>query len=82
MSNWGNSVIAFGPNSYRIAHRLEFDEFPEYTKLGIKDELTIIEKWPFRLKLKQGQAGEQEEFDRVMGAGVTGKEFYLEWKRV
>ncbi|KAG4287362.1 hypothetical protein FPRO06_05014 [Fusarium proliferatum] len=65
----------------KIAHKLEFDEFPEYMKLWIKDEHTIIEKWPFRLKLKQGQAGEQEEFDRVMGAGVTGKEFYLEWKR-
>ncbi|RBA21223.1 hypothetical protein FPRO05_07537 [Fusarium proliferatum] len=66
----------------KIAHKLEFDEFPEYMKLGIKDEHTIIEKWPFRLKLKQGQAGAQEEFDRMMGAGVTGKEFYLEWKRV
>ncbi|KAF5653986.1 SET and MYND domain protein [Fusarium sp. NRRL 25303] len=66
----------------KIAHKLEFDEFPEYMKVGIKDEHTIIEKWPFRLKLKPGQAGAQEEFDRMMGPGVTGKEFYLEWKRV
>lgn len=82
MSNWGSSAIAFGPNSCRIAHKLEFDEFPKYMKVGIKAEHTIIEKWPSRLKLKPGQAGVQEEFDRMMGAGVTGKEFYLEWKRV
>ena len=42
----------------------------------------LKEKWPFRLKLKPGQAGAQEEFDRMMGPGVTGKEFYSEWKRV
>ncbi|KAF5534428.1 hypothetical protein FPHYL_13431 [Fusarium phyllophilum] len=66
----------------KIARKLEFDKFPEFMKVGIKDQHTIIEKWPFRLKLKPGQEGAQEEFDRMMGPGVTGKEFYLEWKRV
>lgn len=51
-------------------------------KVGIKGQHTIIDKWPFRLKLKPGQQGAQQEFDRMMGTGVNGKEFYLEWKRV
>ncbi|KAF5658279.1 SET MYND domain-containing protein [Fusarium denticulatum] len=67
----------------RIARKLEFDKFPEFLNVGIKDEHTIIDKWRFRLKLKPGQKGAQEEFDRMMmGQGVTGKELYLEWKRV
>ncbi|KAF5541431.1 hypothetical protein FMEXI_7944 [Fusarium mexicanum] len=67
----------------RIARKLEFDKFPEFLNVGIKDQHTIIDKWRFRLKLKPGQQGAQQEFDRMMmGQGVTGKEFYLEWKRV
>ncbi len=48
----------------------------------MKDTHTIIEKWPFRLKLQPGQHGAQEEFDRLLSAGVSGKERYVEWKRV
>ncbi|KAI1012922.1 hypothetical protein LB503_001348, partial [Fusarium chuoi] len=66
----------------RIAHNLEFHKFPEYLKVGIKDQNTIIEKWPFRLKLKFGQEGAQQEFDRVMGQAITTKAFYLEFKRI
>ncbi|KAF4439781.1 hypothetical protein FACUT_3901 [Fusarium acutatum] len=35
-----------------FVRKLEFHKFPEYLKVGIKDQNTIIEKWPFRLKLK------------------------------
>ncbi|KAF5984263.1 hypothetical protein FCOIX_2766 [Fusarium coicis] len=66
----------------RIARKLEFNKFPEFMKVGIKGQQTIIDKWPFRLKLKPGQQGAQQEFHRMMGPGVNGKEFYLEWKRV
>jgi len=47
----------------------------------MKDEHTIIEKWPFRLKLQPGQHGGQEEFDRMLRGGVSGKERYAEWTR-
>ena len=47
----------------------------------MKDTHTIIEKWPFRLKLQSGQPGAQEEFDRLLGGGMSGKERYVEWKR-
>ena len=49
--------------------------------VAMKDKYTVIEKWPFRLKLQPGQAGAQEEFDRLLGGGVSGKECYLEWRR-
>ncbi|SPJ78857.1 uncharacterized protein FTOL_07248 [Fusarium torulosum] len=45
----------------------------------IKEEYTIVEKWPFRLKLQPGQPGAQEEFDHLMSAGVSGTERYVEW---
>jgi hypothetical protein len=48
----------------------------------VKEKHTIIEKWPFRLKLRPGQPGAQEEFDRLLAGGVTGKERYVEWKRI
>jgi hypothetical protein len=48
----------------------------------VKEKHTVIEKWPFRLKLQPGQPGAQEEFDRLLAGGVTGKERYVEWKRI
>lgn len=58
--------------------------FEEARHIGAlaKDNHTIVEKWPFRLKLRPGQPGAQEEFDRALGGGVSGKERYIEWKRV
>lgn len=47
----------------------------------MKEKHTVIEKWPFRLKLRPGQPGAQEEFDRLLAGGVSGKERYVEWKR-
>lgn len=49
--------------------------------VAIKEKHTIIEKWPYRLKLRPGQPGAQEEFDRLITGGVSGKECYVEWRR-
>jgi hypothetical protein len=46
----------------------------------IKDKNTIVEEWPFRLKLQPGQPGAQEKLDRLMGGGISGTERYVEWK--
>jgi hypothetical protein len=48
----------------------------------MKEKHSIIEKWPYRLKLRPGQPGAQEEFERRLRDGVSGKERYIEWKRV
>jgi hypothetical protein len=48
----------------------------------MKEKHTVIEKWPFRLKLRPGQAGAQEEFNRLLSGGVSGKERYIEWQRI
>ena len=52
--------------------------------LGItmKRENTIIEKWPFRLKLTSRQPGGKEEFRQLIGSRVSGKERYVEWKKI
>lgn len=49
---------------------------------AMKKKHTIVEEWPFRLKLQPGQAGAQEEFDRLLSGGVSGMESYVEWKRI
>ncbi|KAK2829922.1 hypothetical protein FQN49_007126 [Arthroderma sp. PD_2] len=49
---------------------------------AVKEKHTIIEKWPYRLKLRPGQPGAQEEFDRCFGRATSGKERYVEWKRI
>lgn len=60
---------------------LKFSEMGQVIGAAMKDNHTIVEKWPFRLKLRPGQPGAQEEFDRLLGGGVSGKERYVEWKR-
>ncbi|KAK4039008.1 hypothetical protein C8A01DRAFT_47462 [Parachaetomium inaequale] len=72
-------------------HQPIFDRFVKELKLAeaaqsigaaMKETHTVIEKWPFGLKLQPGQPGAQEEFDRLLSGGVTGKERYVEWKRI
>ena len=48
----------------------------------IKEEHTIVEKWPYVLKLHPGHPGAQAEFDRMLGDSVSGKERYVEWRRI
>jgi hypothetical protein len=62
--------------------KFDFAKAAELTGAVMKNEHTVIEKWPFKLKLRPGQPGAQDEFDRLMGGGVSSKERYLEWKRV
>jgi hypothetical protein len=58
----------------------DFQQVPKKVGAIMKEEHTIVEKWPFRLKLQPGQPGAQEEFDRLMSGGVIGTERYVEWK--
>jgi hypothetical protein len=47
-----------------------------------KEKHTVVEKWPFRLRLGPKQKGAKEEFDMMMRGGPSGKERYMEWKRL
>lgn len=60
-------------------------QFQQATKgagMVVKEENTIIEPWPTRLKLQAEQAGAQEEFNLVLASNFTGVERYVEWKKV
>lgn len=59
----------------------KLSDIAQFIGVAMKEKHNIIEKWPFRLKLRPGQPGAQEEFDRILGGGVSGKERYVEWKR-
>jgi hypothetical protein len=58
---------------------LEFAKMPLNVGLMAKEDHTIIEKWPLRLKLSLPQAGAQEEFDTLLASGHNGSERYVEW---
>ncbi|KFY89500.1 hypothetical protein V500_05642 [Pseudogymnoascus sp. VKM F-4518 (FW-2643)] len=66
----------------RYTKNHKFSETAQYVGATVKEKHTVIEKWPFRLKLRPGQPGAQEEFDRLLSGGVSGKERYVEWKRI
>ena len=70
------------PSSSRFANKFKLAELARVCGLAIKDKHTIIEKWPYNLKLRPGQAGAQEEFDRALRGSPSSKERYMEWKRV
>ncbi|KKK20834.1 hypothetical protein ARAM_004716 [Aspergillus rambellii] len=58
-----------------------FSEAPLF-EAAMKENHTVIDKWPYRLKRRPGQPGAQEEFDRQLGSGVSSKERYMEWRRL
>ncbi|EXK76747.1 hypothetical protein FOQG_18522 [Fusarium oxysporum f. sp. raphani 54005] len=66
----------------RVANMFEFSRFPQFMGAAMKEKHTIVEKWPFRLKLEPGQKEAKEEFDLMMRGGASGKERYIEWKRI
>ncbi|GFG26617.1 monoterpene epsilon-lactone hydrolase [Aspergillus udagawae] len=66
----------------RYSKNLKFREAADFFGAAMKETHTIIDKWPYRLKLRPGQPGAQEEFDRCISGGMSGKERYVEWKIV
>ncbi|KAM5479540.1 hypothetical protein McanCB56680_005468 [Microsporum canis] len=66
----------------RHSKAFEFCETADFLGAAMKDNHSIIDKWPFMLKLRPGQQGAQEEFDRSISGGMSGKECYVEWKRI
>ncbi|KAL7652452.1 hypothetical protein ACMYSQ_009737 [Aspergillus niger] len=65
---------------YIVKHRMR--EAAKSMGTVMKQSHTIVEKWPFRMKLQPGQPVTQAEFDQCLAIGVTGKERYIEWKRI
>lgn len=59
-----------------------FDTISRAVGLAIKKRHTIVEEWPLRLKLRDGQDGAKEEFSLVISTGHTGAERYVEWVAV
>lgn len=66
----------------REGFQLCIDHSTELVPCGfaIKKMHTIVEKWPFSLKLKYGQPGAQEEFQIVRSSEHTLAVRYVEWK--
>ncbi|USW53875.1 hypothetical protein Slin15195_G071940 [Septoria linicola] len=70
-------------DKYFDAHKVieDFRKVERLTSMRIKQQHTVIEEWPTRLKLKYWQPGAQQEFDQAFGGAHKGMERYLEWKK-
>lgn len=62
--------------------KLKFRMTGNVIGVAMKEQHTIIQKWPYKLKLQPGQPGAQAEFDRHLMIGTSGKDRYVEWKRI
>ncbi|GIK06628.1 hypothetical protein Aspvir_002278 [Aspergillus viridinutans] len=81
--NLGRDLVrTYGHIFDRYSKKFMFRDAADLLGAAMKDTHTIIDKWPYRLKLRPGQPGAQEEFDRCISGGMSGKERYVEWKRV
>lgn len=49
--------------------------------MKMKEQHTIIGKWPRALKFAYGETGAQEEFDRFIVSGHGGNERMVEWRK-
>jgi hypothetical protein len=63
------------------AHR-NFEAIAPESGAAEKENNTIVEKWPLRLKRQPGQEGAQDEFRVMLGSSCSGMERYMEWTRV
>ncbi|PHH78981.1 hypothetical protein CDD80_5922 [Ophiocordyceps camponoti-rufipedis] len=75
-------VYSYDDTFDRYASLHNFGQAAAILGTAIKEEHTIVEKWPYKLKLVPGQPKAQEEFTRVLGSWAIGKERYIEWKRI
>ncbi|KAH7037034.1 uncharacterized protein B0I36DRAFT_402498 [Microdochium trichocladiopsis] len=66
----------------RFVEKFKLTEFGHVCGVTMKNKHTIIEKWPYILRLQPDQKGAQEEFDRLLRSSTSTKERYVEWKRI
>lgn len=50
--------------------------------MRIKTRNTLVERWPFKLKLNKVDPGFEEEFHALFASHNMGTETYLEWTSV
>ncbi|OJJ76995.1 hypothetical protein ASPBRDRAFT_49989 [Aspergillus brasiliensis CBS 101740] len=65
---------------YIVKHKMR--EIARLMGIVMKGTHTVVEKWPFRLKLRPDQPVTQAEFDRCLVTGLTGMERYIEWRKI
>ncbi|KAI1209960.1 uncharacterized protein F4807DRAFT_425047 [Annulohypoxylon truncatum] len=65
-------------NRYMKLHH--FDELCEVSGMEFKEQPTIIEAWPLKVKKGLHQRGAKEEFTTLLSSGHSGCERYMEWR--
>ncbi|QYS97447.1 MYND-type zinc finger protein samB [Trichoderma simmonsii] len=75
------NVAAYDPIFDRFMENFRFSQVDKLFGLVMKEKHTVIEKWPFRLKLRYDQPGALEELISLNNEIVFAKERYVEWRR-
>ncbi|KAL7939876.1 glycosyl hydrolase family 76 domain-containing protein [Trichoderma chlorosporum] len=75
------NVAVYDPVFDRFMKTFRFSQIKQLFGVTMKEKHTVIEKWPFRLKLQYGQPGAMEELIRLTDEVVFAKERYVEWRR-
>ncbi|KAG7002098.1 hypothetical protein G7Y79_00029g063940 [Physcia stellaris] len=63
------------------SNMVNFSGAADSAGLKMREQNTIIDPWPMRLKKKAGEPGAEEEFKRLMESSYSGAERYVEWVR-
>jgi hypothetical protein len=62
-------------------NNFRFSQVEQLFGVTMKRKNTVIEKWPFKMKLQYGQPGALEELIQLTDEVVLAKERYVEWRR-
>jgi len=65
----------------RYVERLMLTELGDFVGAAMKEENTIVEKWPNRLKFDPATQEGKDEFHRRITSILGGEERYVEWVR-
>lgn len=63
------------------SNMVDFSGPADSAGLKMREQNTIIDPWPMRLKKKAREPGAEEEFKRLMESSCSGAERYVEWVR-
>ncbi|UKZ75167.1 hypothetical protein TrVFT333_002843 [Trichoderma virens FT-333] len=75
------NVANYDPIFDRFMNNFRFSQVEQLFGVTMKRKNTVIEKWPFKMKLQYGQPGALEELIQLTDEVVLAKERYVEWRR-
>jgi hypothetical protein len=58
-----------------------FEDAARDAGMMMKKRNTVVEPWPWKLKVKSSHSDAQEKFDLLLSSSSSGVERYVEWSK-